>query len=134
MPAWLSIVSIVSLLLGAACTVGIAVDVARRPQPMWIMNLVWPITALYAGPLAVWLYVRYGRNAWGMHMSGHAMQGRDMMAAQKPAWVSYAEATTHCGSGCTLADIACEWAIYFFPAMLGWFGYGTLFAKPMFAA
>ena len=27
-------------------------DLAARPQKMWIMNLVWPLTALYAGPFA----------------------------------------------------------------------------------
>jgi hypothetical protein len=28
---------------------------------MWIMNWVWPLTALYAGPLALWAYFAIGR-------------------------------------------------------------------------
>ena len=32
-----------------------------RYQPMPIMNLVWPITALYMRPLGVWAYWRVAR-------------------------------------------------------------------------
>jgi hypothetical protein len=41
----------------------IAFDVLGRRYrpPMRIMELVWPVTALYLGPLAVWGYLRYGR-------------------------------------------------------------------------
>jgi len=28
---------------------------------MWIMNVVWPITALWSGPLGFWFYWRAGR-------------------------------------------------------------------------
>jgi hypothetical protein len=28
-------------------------ELCDHPQQMWIMNLVWPITGLYAGPLAL---------------------------------------------------------------------------------
>ena len=33
----------------------------RRPQKMFIMNLVWPITALYFSVFALWFYFRIGR-------------------------------------------------------------------------
>ena len=47
-------IAIVSLFIGAASALIIAVDlVAGHKQSMWIMNWVWPITALYAGPLGV---------------------------------------------------------------------------------
>jgi hypothetical protein len=39
-PTWLHLLSIAMLLLGALCAFYIAADVARRPQKMWIMNLV----------------------------------------------------------------------------------------------
>ena len=29
-----------------------------EPQKMWIMNLVWPIAALYFGPVSLWLHHR----------------------------------------------------------------------------
>ena len=44
MPLWLDIVSIAFLLLGFVCAGVVAVDVMKRPQPMWIMNIVWPVT------------------------------------------------------------------------------------------
>ena len=49
-PQWLHILSIASLLLGFACAVLIAVDVRRHPQQMGIMNIVWPVTALFGQP------------------------------------------------------------------------------------
>jgi hypothetical protein len=43
--------------------VAYAIIVNRRRQPMGVMNFVFPITALYFGPLAVALYWRWGRTA-----------------------------------------------------------------------
>jgi len=28
---------------------------------MWIMNIVWPITALWSGPAGLWAYFLFGR-------------------------------------------------------------------------
>lgn len=50
---WLNALALASLAIALACAAYILVDVVRRPQRMAIMNWVWPITALYAGPLAV---------------------------------------------------------------------------------
>lgn len=65
MPAvWLTAVAWVSLLAAAFVAVGaIVYDVFGRGyrQQMGIMEAVWPVTALYFGPLA-WLgYRRWGR-------------------------------------------------------------------------
>ena len=49
-PAWVHI----SICL--ACALGIAIHTIARPQKMWIMGLVWPITGLYIGPVAVYMY------------------------------------------------------------------------------
>ena len=46
-PAWLHAISIVTLVAGAVCAAIIIVDEVSRPQKMWIMNLVWPLTALF---------------------------------------------------------------------------------------
>jgi hypothetical protein len=62
-PQWLHVLSIASLALGALCAVIIASDVMRHPQHMWIMNIVWPVTALFGSVLSVWGYFRYGRLA-----------------------------------------------------------------------
>jgi hypothetical protein len=63
MPTWLNVLAICSLLLATACALWILQDILRgHSQPMKIMNVVWPITALYAGPLALWAYYSFGRS------------------------------------------------------------------------
>jgi hypothetical protein len=68
---------------------------------MWIMNLVWPITALYFGPVAVRWYRTLGRGAHGAHA--------------QPFWKTVIVETTHCGAGCTLGDVIAEFAIFLIP-------------------
>jgi hypothetical protein len=60
-PTWLHLLSTMSLTVGTICAVRIAIDEIRHPQTMWIMNLVWPITALYATVLGLAFYFAYGR-------------------------------------------------------------------------
>jgi hypothetical protein len=64
-PAWLTVVAWVYLSVCFCCAAIIAYDVAfnHRRQPMGVMNFVFPITALYFGPLALALYWRWGRAA-----------------------------------------------------------------------
>jgi hypothetical protein len=123
-PAWLHALSIASLLLALACAVAIAADVFRHPQHMWIMNLVWPIAALFGSVFALAGYFKYGR--LGTH---HKMAGQP----KKPFAASVGEGATHCGAGCTLGDICAEALAYAFPAVAVWFGWQTLFSEKMFA-
>jgi hypothetical protein len=95
----IAIASIAVALLSAAW---IAVDVMRRPQRMGIMNVVWPLTGLYAGVLGVWAYYAIGRKAVSAARESDGRSGR------KPFWQSVLVGTTHCGSGCTLGDIVAE--------------------------
>jgi hypothetical protein len=100
MPDALETVAIASLAIAVLCALIIAIDILRgHRQPMWIMNVVWPITALYAGPLGLWAYFSIGRRS--AHQAMHE-------APPKPAWQSVGLATTHCGSGCTLGDLVAE--------------------------
>ncbi len=76
-------------------------------QKMAIMDLVYPITALYWGPVALWFYYRHGRR-----------QSRPVIERRGPAdpnrtprWVVLSKAVSHCGGGCTLGDIAGEWLV-----------------------
>jgi hypothetical protein len=102
MPDWLTALSIISLGLAVACTLAIALDIALgRHQPMAIMNLVWPITALYAGPLGLWAYWRLGR---APRHAGHGHHEH----AKRPFVQSVMLAASHCGSGCTLGDLLAE--------------------------
>lgn len=102
-PAWLTVLAWISLLVALVCAIWVIVDLRRHPQPMKIMNLVWPITMLWAGPIGIWAYQRMGRP--------HAImkqQGKSMDDMQMPAWHSTFKGATHCGSGCTLGDIVAE--------------------------
>ncbi|MEJ2672448.1 MAG: DUF4396 domain-containing protein [Deltaproteobacteria bacterium] len=127
MPDWLTILAAVSLIgAGISCLV-IIIDLwAGHRQHMWIMNLVWPITALYAGPLALWAYFRVGRSAGPKGGHDNMKMESGGPKKQKPLWQSVALGATHCGSGCTLGDIVSEWFTFFVPL--------TLFGKPIFGA
>jgi hypothetical protein len=65
-PTWLTAVAWTALAVAVASAAVIVVDVygrGYRQRHMPVMEAVWPITALYLGPLAVWGYRRYGRPA-----------------------------------------------------------------------
>ena len=74
-PHWLHVLSILSVLLAIGCAIVVAVDVVRHPQHMWIMNVVWPVTALFGTVLGLWGYFRYGRLA--THERAQAAMARD---------------------------------------------------------
>jgi hypothetical protein len=105
-PLWLQVLAWISLVSAMVCAAFLLVDVVRHPQKMAIMNWVWPITALYAGPLAVWAYWRFGR------ATPHAMVANNGMSMEKPFWAVVLIGSTHCGAGCTLGDIIAETIIF----------------------
>jgi len=125
-PVWLTALAFVSLGVAMACAMVIAVDVLRRPQPMRIMNVVWPVTALFGGVLWLWLYRRFGRASGG---SSH-----DEPHRERPKWVPVAIGTSHCGAGCTLGDIISETAVAAFPVLATILGWQSLYNQRMFAA
>jgi Domain of unknown function (DUF4396) len=131
-PTWLHSLAIISLALGFAIAAFIAWDEFRHPQTMWIMNLVWPLTALFGTVMALWGYLRYGR----LSLREGADDQRGQHAEHKPELpfpVMAAKAASHCGSGCTLGDIAAEWLAYAVPGIAVWFGWTSLFGEKMFA-
>ncbi len=103
------------LAVAVVCASAITADIIRGyRQHMAIMNLVWPITALYLGPIAVWGYLARGRRMsrrWA-HEHGHDMREVMSDAERDPRWWQVSKATTHCGAGCTLGDIAGEWLLF----------------------
>ena len=119
-PAWLHTLSIVSLAIGFFCAIYIVLDEIRHPQKMWIMNLVWPLTALFGSVIWLAFYRSFGRN--------DGSQDDD-----PPMHIAVAKGASHCGAGCTLGDIIVEWAAFAFPAIAVWFGWQSAFAEKTFA-
>jgi hypothetical protein len=134
-PPWFHDLSIAYVALGWACALVIAADEARHPQHMWIMNIVWPVTALFGTFWILWQYFTYGRLA--THEAMHRAMERDEELPNRsrtPFPVMVANGTLHCGGGCTLGDICAEWLIFAFPAIAAALGWHGLFADRMFAA
>lgn len=101
-PLWLNVVSIVWIVAAILSSGYILRDIFGNDREMMpVMKWVWPITALYLGPLAIWAYRAMGAR--------HAEQS-------EPFWHAVFKGVTHCGGGCTLGDIAGEWIVFIF----GW--------------
>ncbi|MBA8794089.1 hypothetical protein FHX74_001694 [Friedmanniella endophytica] len=115
----------VSLLLAALCAVLVLIDVIRRPQPMAVMNVVWPITMLFGSVLWLAFYRAKGRAP---------LRGRDDDAPDRSMRVSVAVGASHCGAGCTLGDIVGEFALVLLPGLAAVFGLGWLWPDRIFAA
>lgn len=127
-PEWLDILSWIYLGVSFVCAAFILGDEFRRPQKMMIMNLVWPITALYLGPLAVWGYLTSGLKMSKQRMqqmrsevrqeiereerTGQAGQQRAAANQAPPSSEQVAVGVCHCGAGCTLGDICAEWWVF----------------------
>jgi hypothetical protein len=62
---WLTVIAWIWLGFGFISSGLILFDIFVRGyrQRMAVMDAVYPITALYLGPLALWFYWRWGRNA-----------------------------------------------------------------------
>ncbi|ABE60062.1 DUF4396 domain-containing protein [Chromohalobacter israelensis] len=106
--AWLFIA------LGVITALVIARDVIRRPQPMAIMNVTWPVTGLYMPIMGWWAYAKMGRAAPSQTGQTHAhdvshgqetTHGHTHRHGDKPKWQGVFVSATHCGGGCTLGDV-----------------------------
>jgi Domain of unknown function (DUF4396) len=115
-PLWLHDLSIAYLLLGVGSAAIVSFDLRRRHQRMWIMNAVWPVTALFGTAWIVWQYFVFG--------------GR---AERPPFPVTVATGTLHCGAGCTLGDISAEWIVFAFPTIAVGLGWHSLFDDKIFS-
>jgi hypothetical protein len=109
MPTWLTVIASICLAGAAASALFIAADIlSGRRQAMWIMDVVWPVTALWSGPLGLWAYLRWGRAGTAQAASEARRRGEEPPRKRQPFPVLVAKGTTHCGSGCTLGDIVAE--------------------------
>jgi hypothetical protein len=90
------------------------------PQHTKIMNVVWPITALYLPVLGWSLYADMARRKpMSMSTDTHATHGG------RSFWKSVFVSTTHCAAGCVIGDIIGAPLVFW----AGW----TLFGSRLFA-
>ena len=108
--AWLLTLAWAALGIAFLSAAWIVFDIygRRYRQRMPVMEAVWPVTALYFGPLAVWAYHRYGRPSSPRWLREHGLDD----PPDKPRWATIAVGVSHCGAGCTLGDIAAEFAVF----------------------
>jgi hypothetical protein len=101
-PIWLTDLAWAYIALCFICVLIILIDLANgHRHRMAVMNWVWPITALYFGPIAVVGHFKESRAA-------QATGGHD----KKPFWAKVFVGATHCGSGCVLGDFIGEWIVF----------------------
>ncbi|MDQ6878437.1 MAG: DUF4396 domain-containing protein [Candidatus Dormibacteraeota bacterium] len=126
MEPWLIWISCASLGLAVGCAAVMVADLATgHRQKMWIMNIVWPITALYSGPLGLWAYFTVGRRSSQAAWHTATKQHQKPPAQEKPLWQAVGVAASHCGAGCALADIVTAGSLVAVPM--------TLFGREIFA-
>ncbi len=106
----LTVVAWLALLGAGLCAAWIVLDILGRGhrQQMKVMEWVWPVTALYAGPLAVWAYRRFGLPASPAWRERHGLDAQP----DKPRWAATSLGVSHCGAGCTLGDIVAATTIF----------------------
>lgn len=108
-------ISILSLLLAILASVIIILHLTKYPQPMKVMDVVWPLTSLWAGIFSLWAYFSFGKARKWQDTSSEEKTDRsmpgvkmDMPMEHRPFWQKVLLSTFHCGAGCTLADIIGE--------------------------
>lgn len=109
-PAWLTVLSWTAIGTALACAGWIVVDIYGRQhrQQMGVMEAVWPITALYFGPVAIWGYHRFGRSKSPRWRHEHGLDD----PPKQPRWSTIATGISHCGAGCSIGDLVAEWVVF----------------------
>lgn len=137
----MQIIAYVYLTVGLGGALYIVYDIKRgHNQIMSIMNVVWPITIFYLGPLGIWAYWHLGHSSLKQSVNSENPRLEEAIKnlhrvkphkseSKKPFWESIFVSATHCGGGCTLGDIGSAWLIFF--ANLTLFG-STLAAAYVF--
>lgn len=134
-PSWMHDLSLAYLALGGLSAAIICADLLRRPQHMWIMNAVWPVTALFGTGWILWQYFVYGRLASRAPVQAAMARGEEPPnRLLTPFPIIVGNAALHCGSGCTLGDICAEWLTFGVPGIAVAFGWHGLFGDRIFAA
>ncbi len=133
-PSWFHVLAIAALMTGIFCALVILVDVVRRPQHMAVMNVVWPVTALFGTVLTLQGYFRYGRRSTAEAMRRAKKSGSSTPAkAAIPYPAIVGKGALHCGAGCMIGDILAEWLAFLVPVIAVWLGWHSIFDDKMYA-
>ncbi len=105
---WLTVISGIALGLAFLSAGFIFYDVFVRGyrQHIWVMEAVWPLTAFYLGPLALWAYYRWGRP------QSHKWQEEHGEPTEKSFFATAAVGANHCGAACTIAHFVGVWSVF----------------------
>jgi hypothetical protein len=98
----------VAIGVAMVCALVIAMDEVRHPQAMGVMNVVWPVTALYFSVFAVWAYFVLGRKSTRAAVQTMGVMKMGGQPQANPTLAEVAVATSHCGAGCMLGDVVSE--------------------------
>ena len=105
-PSWLRAFADVYVPLSILTAALVLADIVLLGRRQWmaIMDVVWPLTMLYWGPLGLPTYAWFGRAGAGQHASEHD---------HRPMWQAVFLGATHCGAGCALGDFLGDWIAFF---------------------
>ena len=106
------------IIIGFLSAIIILIDVIRHPQAMKIMNAVWPINALWGGPLILWGYFTLGKHRkMKIPMKSMKMNSQMKMSMvdykYDKFWQGIVVDALHCGAGCSLSDLVGSWIFYY---------------------
>lgn len=108
MPAWLQALSWFWIAICIASAFVILVQTIRKPQKMWIMDVVWPIAGLYMGPLALYLYQKSLPVSMKKPMTPEMKEIMEHHKDDPPTAIQNSIAVFHCGAGCSIGDAIAE--------------------------
>lgn len=120
-PEWLNTLSIIWISLACLSALIIYIDIKLyRPQAMSIMAYAWPINALYFSIIALVFYFWFGRANQKIILNGMSHSHHNMHHSMPTVitWKNIFKTSTHCGAGCTLADIIGEVIVLFIPVII----------------
>jgi hypothetical protein len=130
-PEWLHAVAWFYVALCSLIALWIVFDFLRgNRQKMWVMHLVWPITAMYFGPVAAWFYLRT-RAISQATLPKPDEETKQRMKKMEPTREQVSVAVFHCGAGCTIGDILGEAGLFVIGGSVATFVGGSEFATKL---
>jgi len=107
-PSWLEVFAWAWIAICVASALFMLVQTLRKPQKMWIMDVVWPITGLYMGPFAIFLYQKLLPVSMNKPMDPEMKSMMERHRSDPPTWIQNSIAVFHCGAGCSIGDAIAE--------------------------